>query len=930
MESAIRWSHATDNAGRFLVADIAGNRLQYCQLQDAQGSTVKHKLLLQREKLQNYTAFEWFRQNESLIAIGTSSGACRIISLDDGSDVHEYPVKVQRKCNSVSFSANNLVAIGLDRTRGDSSLNIHDLGHQTGHKPSEPYRRLGGAEIITNVKFFADQPNTLVAGSAGVARAGSQSLKIFDLRDHASGPAAVTTKHVYLLSIDPADENYFLSAAAANENAITIWDKRRLCSSSAATPSQSSTSIAVLDVRPVLDPALKPEIWSVRYSGYRRGLFAAMSSAGTVKAFETSHIHEQGPWGTQTFTRRSYDLSRGLTGDSLPIAFDFAQIRSDADSVGILTIQRDKHLGFIQLPRDPPTAELSPQTELAVSTNNESAATVSAAAVTDPVAEDLVKLRATLSHHNISAKEVSWLASYERHRRFATMPRRFADLADMKLFTDAARRRCKEGYLFDCERNQDITKDNPWISGMWMLVERLKRMASNGGMMHKGLDFSFFGVHGIWTSRFVNNPERLVRRDAPSRKEFSAIVSALLGSQSYPAFEGVDTQYPGLRQLGLGICGHRFDEKRLRSKCSEIISRKDYYKAIVVAVYHGRKDIAIEMLKTLTRLKSMQDSGLAAVIVCKTISDEQRELCQWMAEEAEDPYLRALLAYFVSGTWKTVAEMAELPLIYRVAVALKYLDDDQLDRFLEMETQLAASNGDLEGIVLTGLAEPSMDLLQNYVAKFGDAQTAVLAAAFTNSRYVQDARFDAWKEAYFSQMQSWSAFIERVRFRTEHSRMNLSRTGQKPLVTTPRVKPPAVLECRHCHKSVARAAGEESDATDADAVGLVPRRKATKARAVLGASCQHCGRPFSRCAVCLLWQGSLQSTQDGVSEMDQESATHAGMIGFCMSCRHGWHPQHGRQWFAKHRECPVAGCDCHCRLLNEPFAGAATATASAA
>ena len=182
MEAAIRWSTREEGSTRrFLIADCAKNRIELGEVERVgSNNVISYRTIQQREKLPNFTAFDWSRNEDSLVAIGTSVGECRLISLDatrSSPDISSFPVRLQRKCNSISFSRNSLLAVGLDRIRGDSSLNIYDLNIEN----SEPLRRLTGAEVITNVKFFSDQPQTLVAGSGGVARYG-QNLKLFDLR----------------------------------------------------------------------------------------------------------------------------------------------------------------------------------------------------------------------------------------------------------------------------------------------------------------------------------------------------------------------------------------------------------------------------------------------------------------------------------------------------------------------------------------------------------------------------------------------------------------------------------------------------------------------------------------------------------------------------------------------------------------------------
>ncbi|KAI7110664.1 hypothetical protein KC316_g19998, partial [Hortaea werneckii] len=80
-----------------------------------------------------------------------------------------------------------------------------------------------------------------------------------------------------------------------------------------------------------------------------------------------------------------------------------------------------------------------------------------------------------------------------------------------------------------------------------------------------------------------------------------------------------------------------------------------------------------------------------------------------------------------------------LHLGYRVALGLKYLNDTELSGFMQTETARAIRNGDLEGILLTGLGERSLELFQTYLTRSADLQTVVLATAFTNPRYVDDA-----------------------------------------------------------------------------------------------------------------------------------------------------------------------------------------------
>jgi hypothetical protein len=181
MEAAIRWSpHATVHSPRFLVIDVAGNRLRLCQVEKWDKGKVKYKQLCLRDKLPNYTAFDWSKRDEGVVGIGSASGEAILVRLDPDKPqseyMHAFPIRHQRKCNSIAFSTKNFVATGLDRVRNDVCLNIYDLSNPNITSNSEPYRKLASSEAISSIKFFSGQPDTLVAG---VSR---QSIRIYDLR----------------------------------------------------------------------------------------------------------------------------------------------------------------------------------------------------------------------------------------------------------------------------------------------------------------------------------------------------------------------------------------------------------------------------------------------------------------------------------------------------------------------------------------------------------------------------------------------------------------------------------------------------------------------------------------------------------------------------------------------------------------------------
>jgi hypothetical protein len=135
-----------------------------------------------------FSAYDWSPKVPGLVALGTSRGDVHLLRVDDDSNQQvTLPLKLQRLCQSVAFNTTGLLAVGLDRVRNDSCLQIWDINQQLAgwdsKQPgwnvtgvaSEP-RKLEASLSITSVRFFEDQPQTLVIGVK------NQSVKIHDLR----------------------------------------------------------------------------------------------------------------------------------------------------------------------------------------------------------------------------------------------------------------------------------------------------------------------------------------------------------------------------------------------------------------------------------------------------------------------------------------------------------------------------------------------------------------------------------------------------------------------------------------------------------------------------------------------------------------------------------------------------------------------------
>lgn len=182
MEAAIRWSpHASASQQQFLIVDVSQNRLELCEIESLDSKIIKYKKVYSRDKLPNYTAFDWSKTQPYFVAIGSQSGEANVVRIDPDKredSILSFPIRHQRKCNTIAFNAKEYLATGLDRVRNDYCMNIYDVkgAQMSGIRQSEPYRKLASSEPISSIKFFTGQPDTLVCG---VTR---QCIKLFDVR----------------------------------------------------------------------------------------------------------------------------------------------------------------------------------------------------------------------------------------------------------------------------------------------------------------------------------------------------------------------------------------------------------------------------------------------------------------------------------------------------------------------------------------------------------------------------------------------------------------------------------------------------------------------------------------------------------------------------------------------------------------------------
>jgi hypothetical protein len=392
---------------------------------------------------------------------------------------------------------------------------------------------------------------------------------------------------------------------------------------------------------------------------------------------------------------------------------------------------------------------------------------------------------------------------------------------------------------------------------------------------------------------------------------------------SLPTIETLQTRYSEQRRLGLRICGAAQSYRELEELVKTLSAESQHTKAAALAVFQDEPKLAYLALRSHTPTQAHKLLAMAIAGASKGKADpDWEETCAEIARELTDPYARAIIALVSKGDWLSVIHESTLPLKYRVEVALRWLPDDDLTTYLTEATKRAVQQGNIEGIVLTGLGHSAMDLFQSYINKFNDVQTPVLAMSHTVPRFVNTAankhRFETWREAYRWQINSWKLQIERARFDVGSRKFAATWDGRR-LIEPPRQQ--VSLTCNYCTRPLTQhdASSQLSPSGGGEVVHPTPGNPLGTA-AMSGTICPRCGRHMPRCGVCTLCLGSPDPMSKAC--VAAETGTEHGelsegeimrrFIVFCINCNHGFHAHHAREWFGRHKVCPVAECSCIC------------------
>lgn len=111
-----------------------------------------------------------------------------------------------------------------------------------------------------------------------------------------------------------------------------------------------------------------------------------------------------------------------------------------------------------------------------------------------------------------------------------------------------------------------------------------------------------------------------------------------------------------------------------------------------------------------------------------------KNTCNRLKTQFRDPYLRVCFDFLCSDETKednkfTSVLNSEIDLWDKIAFSCRFLNNFELKKFISSVSSNSIKNGNLEGIIITGILPSNPDccvLLQNFIDFFSDIQTTAL------------------------------------------------------------------------------------------------------------------------------------------------------------------------------------------------------------
>ncbi|GAB1607536.1 complex MIOS [Argonauta hians] len=450
-------------------------------------------------------------------------------------------------------------------------------------------------------------------------------------------------------------------------------------------------------------------------------------------------------------------------------------------------------------------------------------------------------------------------------------------------------------------KSAEIVQDDKVLSRLWTWMALCKDRSKD--KVRKGDQSCFYGVESVLVAL----------RSKETRERWQGLED---GETCAKYVYRSDERYHVLQMCGwdnlqkpTGIAEFR---KRLQK-------RGEYERAAAIALFNLHITLALAILNDERSPSSDEESDRSLALVGMALAGftENKDalwqkMCRNFRRQLTSPYLRAMFWFLSSSetdNYKEILFEDGIAVGDRVAFACTFLPDDSLMEYIQSLSNQLVLTANLDGILLTGLSDKGVQLLQKYVDATSDLQTACFIAISTFPSWLStDARADSWIHGYRNLLNQWKLWQERAMFDILWQGCDSQSHDHSEVF----------VSCNSCRKCVSRSGQNlvRNRQQQQQQQQNNWTRSSNTAKHVKVSCCPHCGNPLPRCALCLKNLGTASGALSIEGSPDCKTSPFKNWFTWCQSCRHGGHASHITDWFKDHFECPVAGCYCKCMALD--------------
>lgn len=462
----------------------------------------------------------------------------------------------------------------------------------------------------------------------------------------------------------------------------------------------------------------------------------------------------------------------------------------------------------------------------------------------------------------------------------------------------------------DIAQNLKAIEDEPHLHGLWRWILNLHDvMAAQGQSNQKQRAPPSVGVISILG---FDREDNTILRSEPVDVLWKASEGAKYSKRIHYRSQQ--------RLLALQLCGWLTDQQRDKFEAfiKRLIDQGDPERATAIALFYLHIKRALEILSecAMDRIESEGKPNLQAVAMALSGFTEDRNAlwrrtCGTLRYQLENPYLRAIFAFTScdDDNYDDVLNEVDMSVEDRVAFALNFLPDAKLKVYLCKLTEELTKTGDLDGILLTGMSDKGIDLMENYMDRTCDVQTVAVATVFSMSNNVmKDTRVLDWIEGYRDILDRWRLWHKRAQF----------DIVRQMFIQDHRVLPQVHISCNFCPNQITNIQSKDRMLMPggANSYRVQQNRPKMPHNIPKVSCCQKCRKALPRCAICLAHMGTWSGLGADTSGSGVKLTEFGDWFTWCQTCRHGGHASHLTQWFQTHKECPVTGCLCKCASLD--------------